>query len=414
MSSVEEEVAAAFDKREPDRLADLGGVSFLQGREREVARVTLMPEILSLVLSEFRGAPLDGPLTTFVVACAEVPVGADGVAPSAFKDAMEALAHADLGDDLADQCQDVVTRRAANPSEHEVARWSALGAAMQIAVSRPALRFALLHALLRLKGCEAHPEFARRAAKVVGVAHAHWPDTLLLGALERLSAIPLARDEAMFELGMAKLRQGIDADSPRLADACFEDARAAFGQSLAAREHRPDAAAYAGALAMLTALRRGDPPEALRSLAAEVSRELAVMDAWATPERPTWEWLGARWTELLRWRELVGRIADLAVEASAACAEGAELDVRRRLLGTYVANRVVLGRGAGGVETFIQPAVEARVLRDEFGAVVIEDWLAEVAASDGEWREAAASLLRAIRTGGVPPGKRSGTAAHQA
>lgn len=146
----------------------------------------------------------------------------------------------------------------------------------------------------------------------------------------------------------------------------------------------------------------------------EFSRELAVMDAWAAPERPAWEWLGARWTELLRWRDLVGRIADLAVDSSGACAEGAELDVRRRLLGTYVANRVVLGRGVGGVETFIQPAVEARVLRDEFGATVIEDWLAEVAASDGEWREAAASLLRAVRTGGAPPGKRLGTAARQA
>ncbi|GAA4258511.1 hypothetical protein GBZ26_11375 [Azospirillum formosense] len=415
MLSVEEEIIAAFEGREPERLADLGGVAFLDGRETEIARVTFMPEVLDLTLAELVCGSTDQALLDFVLACARVPVGGDGVRPSDYRDAMAKLAASPIGLDLADDVQSALLERAAEPAEHEVTRWVALGASLQLALAHPKdLQHRLLDKLRRIKMPESQPEFARRAAKVVGVAHSHWPAEVLIGMLERASTTQGGRDEALFELGMARLHYGLEATDLKQADALFEEARGHFEACRSAREHRPDAVAYSGILAMLTALRRGESRDEMKDRGREILLEVSIADVWSSPRVPLWDWMGARWTELVRWRDLADRIAHLAADTSAAFERNAEIDIRYRLLGIYVANRVVLGRGAGGVETFIQPAIQTQILQDEFGAAVIEDWLDEVVAADEEWREAAASLLHALRNGSAPPGKRLGTAAHQA
>lgn len=406
MNQIEQEVIAAFDAARPERLADLGGVDFLRGREEAVARVCLMPEILNLVLAEIGPDPVDGALSAFVVACAAVPVRPGECDPSAYKDAVEALAAADLPYSLAEQCQDVLARRAADRTEDEVVRWVALAACLQLAITHPDLRHDLLRVLARLKPEQHHGEFARRAAKVAGVAHSYWPDDKLLSLLEELASIPLARDEAVFELGMARLREGLDADSPAKADACFEEARGHFNTTLLAREYRPDAVAYSGALSMLTALRRGDRQKDLRAKAAEISKELTIAKAWSGQDRPAWKWMGARWTELVEWDDLAERLATVAADAAAAADPETELAIRQRLLGTYVANRTVLKRGAGGVETYVQPVIEARLMREETQRSTLSSWLSREAADDGSpWREAAGELLEVLRTRTLPLGK---------
>jgi hypothetical protein len=411
--TLEEEVGAAFTRSWPERLADLGGAEFLRGREMAVASVALMPDLLELVLAEPPGCFDRDILDAFVLACAEVAVDEHGVRSSDYADAMAALAAAELGDDLAERCQDVLTRRASNARENEVVRWATLGAALQLALVRPDLRHDLLRVLVRLRPDDPHSEFLRRAAKVAGVANAHWPDPSLEKLLDRLSTVELARDEALFELGLARLRDGLDADSPGRVDQAFGEARGHFESCLHWREYRPDALSYARALAMLAALRRADEPASLAALAAEINQELTMASAWSTPGIPVWPWLGARWTELMNWRELVGQVAQIA--AGPPTAPQADLAIRRLLLKTYVANRAVLGRDRGGVEVFIKPAIEARLLREESAEAAGLAWLeAEAEDPASGWREAAAELIEAIRSGGAPPGKRAGAAAHHA
>ena len=412
--TVEEEVGAAFGRGLPKRLADLGGSAFLRGREEAIAQVSLMPDILALVLAEPQDAPGRDSLDAFVLACVEAPVGADAAEPETYKDAVEALAASNLSVELAERCQDVLTRRVSDNSEDEVVRWSALGASLQLAIGQPDLKHDLLRSLVRIRVTpgDPHTEFARKAAKVAGIAMAHWPDPSLINVLERLSAVPHARDEALFELGMVRLREGLDSDQPGRVDELFEEARGHFERSLEAREHRPDALSYARALAMLTAIRRAEAPEALTKRAQEIRRELTIGVAWASPDEAAWPWMGARWSELMLWQELVGLLADMA---SGAFDVDADLAIRRRMLNAYVANRAVLGRKLGGVEVFVRPTIEARLVREETAEAAVMAWLeAESSDLDSPWREAAAELLRAIRRGRAPPGKRKGTAAHWA
>ena len=409
--TIEEEVDAIFGERHPERLADLGGVEFFRGREKIVAQVVLMPELLALVLGEARDHRDRAVLEDFVAACVAVPVGEKGVRSSDYKDAMEALSGADLRDDIAARCQDLLVRRARDTLENEVARWTALGTALQLALVHPVLRYDLLSVLVRVRADDPHPEFARRAATVAGVANAHWPDPALEKVLDRLSAVDLARDEALFELGLARLRAGLDADAPDLVDAAFEEARSLFESCLLAREHRPDAFSYARALAMLTALRRGEAPGSLATRAKDIQSELGMASTWSPPAEAAWPWLRAGWAELMRWQELTSRLADLAQGDPQA--SRAELTIRRGLLETYIANRAVLGRGPGGVEYFVKPTIEARLLREESIEADVLTWLENEALSQtSEWRKAASELLGAIRNRGAPPGKQAGTTAH--
>jgi hypothetical protein len=412
--TVGEEVGAAFDKGWPKRLADLGGPAFLRGREGAIARVSLMPDILTLVLAEPQDAPGRDTLEAFVLACVEVPVGDGAAEPETYKDAVEALAAASLRVELAERCQDVLTRRVSDNCEDEVVRWSALGASLQLAIGHPDLKHDLLRTLVRLrvKPGNPHADFARKAAKVTGVAMAHWPDPSLERVLEQLSAVPHARDEALFELGMVRLREGLESDQPGRVDELFEEARGHFERSVEAREHRPDALSYARALAMLTAIRRAEAPEVLTKRAQEIHRELAIGAAWASPAEAAWPWMGARWSELMLWQELVGLLAGMA---TGAFDMNADLAIRRRMLNAYVANRAVLGKEPGGVEVFVRPAIEARLLREESADAAVMAWLeAESGDPASPWREAAAALQQAIRRGGSPPGKQTRTAAHLA
>jgi len=407
--TADEEVRAVFERGAPKRLADLGGAGFLRGREEDLSRAALMPELLSLALAEAPSG--EAPVHNFVVACAGAPVGPEAVRASDYKDAMEALVAVALPEDLAERCQDVLVGRAFRRADHDVARWVALGASLQIAIEHPDLRHGLIGALVRLKPEGSPPEFLRRAAKVTGVALSHWPDPSLVRILESLSRDEGARDEALFELGMAALRDGLEAEAPGEVDRWFEAARDHFTMSVSARENRPDARTYSTALSLLNGLRRGDPAEALRGHAETIRREVTMARAWSQPTRPTWRWMGARWTEIVRWQDLATEAAAIDEAADAAAQAGAEIAIRRRLLGAYVANRSVLGRGPGGVETFARPRIEARLLREEAGREAVMAWLAtEEATPYSPWREAAAEMLAELRARGAPVGKQMGAA----
>ncbi len=404
MDDIDRELGALFDRGEPETLADLGGTAFLRGRERDIARALLMPDVLALVLREQGG--LRGHLATFALECAGVEVGGDGADPGSYKDAMEALAAAQFDDDFAMACQDVLTARAGKAAENEVARWVALGASLQIAVNHPAARHDLQRVLVRLKSEDPHAEFLRRAAKVVGVTNSLWPDVDNEKVLARLVGNEYARDEASFELGMVHLRKGLESSTLQEVGASFEEAEGHFDTAVASREHRLDAVAYRGALAMLAGLRRGDDPIRLKARASEVSEAVGVRMAWAPPEEAPWKWMGAGAVELIQWGDLAVHLADIADGVAVLEEDAPDVAIRRRLLDTYVANRAVLGRGPGGVETYVQPVIDGHLLKIDRQRQALELWLQDVR-GDGAagLRGTAAAMIETALGLHPPPGK---------
>lgn len=288
-----------------------------------------------------------------------------------------------------------------------------MGAALQFALRHGNFRHQLLAAIVGLELSEVPPEFARRLAKVAGIVQSYWPDTEMLELLEKLCSIPLARDEALFELGMSKLGQGLDSENSQIADAAFDEARAHFEGAVTAREHRPDAVVYATALSMLTSLRRGDDDDALRQKAAIVSETIDVSRLWSRTEESPWTWTGNRASELARWSILATRIGAIGTQVTSFADANAELSLRQDLLGTYIANRVVLHRCAVGVETLIQPAIKARLRREESVRETVHGWLKAAAEPTSPMHEAAVSLLASLHDWGPPSGNPLGAAMAQ-
>ncbi len=407
MSDLEMEVAAAFDS-EPASLADLGGPGFVLGREKALVSVSLMPELLGLVLNCLRQD--SDPLRLFVVACVGATVGEEegAIGPSAFQDVVDTVATSGLPTRLAKDCQRLLVQRLADRDEHEAARWIAMGGALNLALLNPDLRHLLLAAVVDLEPGEVPPEFARRLAKVAGVIQTHWPDPGLVNLLERLCSVPLARDEALFELGMVRLGEGLDADTAQMADSQFEEAMGHFEGAVVAREHRPDAQAYATALSVLTSLRRGDDDDVIRFKAATVAKELEISRLWSRSNESAYIWISHRESELARWSQLATRVAAIGEQVASLSSIDAEVGLRQDLLGTYLANRVVLCRKAGGVETLLQPVIKARLLKDESIQSMVRSWLQAEANPASPMHEAASSLIASVRDWGAPPGKTTG------
>jgi len=405
MSEIEQEVVRAFDQG-PSSLADLGGPDFVLGREHALARVSLMPEVLAMVLPLVSADADAMTFRTFILACIEIPVGEaqEQVGPSTFQDVVGLMAAADLPPGLARDCQRVFVRRLADPGEQEAARWIAMGGALNLALRHPSLRHQLLAAVVDFQPDEVPPEFARRLAKVAGVVNTHWPDTGMYDLLGRLCSVPVARDEALFELGMARLGRGLDAETFQVADAEFEEAKSLFEGAVGAREHRPDAVAYATALSMLTSLRRGDGDDVIRLKAAVVTREVDVSRLWGRSDESAYIWTSHREAELARWSLLATRVGAIREQVATLSSSDAEVGLRQDLLGTYLANRVVMCRGPGGVETVLQPAIKARLLRDASIQGMVRNWLQAEADPASPMHEAASSLIASVREWGPPPG----------
>jgi len=111
-----------------------------------------------------------------------------------------------------------------------VTRGIAAEGSFRWAVSNRRWQLRLLDFLLGVSVTEA-PEFVRRIAKLSGVAHSHWHESELLGKLTEFTESSEAATDASFELGMASLMDGIDADGPGVALSSFESAKHWFEKS---------------------------------------------------------------------------------------------------------------------------------------------------------------------------------------
>ncbi len=117
------------------------------------------------------------------------------------------------GDEI---CFSSFLAKAQDLSLSAMTRGIAAEGSLRWAVSNRRWQFRLLDFLLGVSVTEV-PEFVRRIAKLSGVAHSHWHESELLGKLREFSESSEAATDASFELGMASLMDGIDADSQGVA-----------------------------------------------------------------------------------------------------------------------------------------------------------------------------------------------------
>ncbi len=211
------------------------------------------------------------------------------------------------------------------------------------AVSNRRWQLRLLDFLLGVSVTEA-PEFVRRIAKLSGVAHSHWHESELLGKLREFTESSEAAADASFELGMASLMDGIDADGPGVALSSFEGAKGWFEKSLSHSEVNPEAQLFLDCLNLLTAYQSAVDRQIFTDTLNRVSVSAFELSAWFdTQDSPSW--LGTRRLETVYWNQLALAMEGLLDHLDEASWWEPAAVIEQHVLAVYGANRVILQRG---------------------------------------------------------------------
>jgi len=242
------------------------------------------------------------------------------------------------------------------------------------AVSNRRWQLRLLDFLLGVSVTEA-PEFVRRIAKLSGIAHSHWHESELLGKLTEFSKSSVAATDASFELGMASLMDGIDADGPGAARSSFESAKGWFEKSLSHSEVNPEAQLFLDCLNLLTAYQSAVDRQIFTDTLNRISTSAFELSAWLdTKESPSW--LGTRRLETVYWNQLALAMDGLLEHLDEASWWEPAAVIEQHVLAVYSANRVILRRGPyGTINSLLRPRITASLARYRGQAHQLKTWL---------------------------------------
>jgi hypothetical protein len=242
------------------------------------------------------------------------------------------------------------------------------------AVSNRRWQLRLLDFLLGVSVTEA-PEFVRRIAKLSGIAHSHWHESELLGKLSEFTESSEAATDASFELGMASLMDGIDADGPGVALSSFESAKGWFEKSLSYSEVNPEAQLFLDCLNLLTAYQSVVDRQIFTDTVSRISTSAFELSAWFdTLDSPSW--LGARRLETVYWNQLALAMEGLLGHLDEASWWEPAAVIEQHVLAVYSANRVILRRRTDGtINSLLRPRITASLARYRGQAHQLKTWL---------------------------------------
>lgn len=391
MHPFEQLMADALERGEQPNLGLFGGSSALLEAVHDIGVSPLMPEFIRLVLASTPDN-LEGQhevLGEFICQCIEI-----ASEDFAMAEAIDLLDEArPLSDEVDERCFAGFLRLAGDRNARPIARAVALDGALRWAFPNRRFQLRVLDYLLGI-GYDDSPIFLSRAAKIMGVAYSHWREDGLLERLLRLSDVEGAADEASFELGMAKLANGLETEDPKRAEEAFSTAKYWFARSSDRREQRPDAVAYVHCLDILLAFSRGEESPRLEELVSSLSSRAFEMQAWhSNPGVPPW--LGARHLEAYCWHTLATTLTGLAEYLKKASWWEPGVVIRDYVIVCYTASRSILKRSLdGGIETIIRPRIEGALTRSEGLAHHLKDWLRRNVGD--EWKDEANILSQKI------------------
>ncbi|MDQ1245770.1 MAG: hypothetical protein QG597_137, partial [Actinomycetota bacterium] len=239
-----------------------------------------------------------------------------------------------------------------------------LEALTRLGLIQDTARFAALGAMSSVTLDDA-AEFLERLPKLVGLAFDQWREEVLESLLHKLTEHPEARADALFELGLARLRAALEESSLALVLRGIGTALDRFTAAEALEEARDDATVYRCALQILVAFAQAPnrtaelPDGTMDELVAAMNHRAmftsrAVLGRWAMPRRQA----------EAEWCTLAGtlRAATGPLEQASWLTP---IETLSRVLAAYQASRSVTVMSSVGLRVVLEPTVKAAFLRSE-------------------------------------------------
>ena len=255
-----------------------------------------------------------------------------------------------------------------------LARSVALEGALRWAMSNRRRQLRLLDLLLGIATDDDH-EFLRHAAKIMGLAHAHWREAELVSRLMEIATIEDARADASFELGMVKLAQGLDSPGRDAAQGLFAEARDSFQASTTVSGINAGARIYVECLDLLTKYGADAEASELKEGCQRIRRDLFELTAYeGAHDRQAW--IGARHQEAICWSLLANTLSSLAVDLDESSWWEPAAVIEDHLLAAYTAGRSILRRGMdGSLNSLVRPRIVASLARHQGQGYQLKAWL---------------------------------------
>ncbi len=369
---MEKQLIKALEEGKTVTLNDLGGLRTLEENSITIASSPLMSEFLSIVLNEFNKlneTEIDL-AEKLILLCFEKVT--DGLV------IQEAIYYLDsyrpFSKSFEDKCFKITLQEAQNCQKSPITRAMSLECAFRFTLYNSGRRFKLLSYLVDLP-IEDDPEYLRHAAKIVGLAHTFWAENELISVLEKLANIESGSDEAYFELGLASLASALDAESHDVAQNKFKQAWLLFQKSMDKREDRPDAEVFHAAISMLLSFENNDVQKNYSHNLARLNKALSIYNAWHEYDAGS-VWIRARQTEMANWYMLATKLESLSGHLIEPSWIEPIIVIEQALLKIYTASRTIFKRNKfGGLETIVQPNIEASLIRNQGQLYVLEKWL---------------------------------------
>lgn len=393
MHPIEVELIKAVKSGREWQLGDLGGISALAPVARALGATPVMPEILDPFVHDWRLADADH-RTAFQAAFRDLLEAA--TTDFALMESVDILdRHRPLPDEADESCFMIFLAKAGPGAAalSGLARGAALDGAFRWATGNRRWQLRLLDLLLGLS-TDDDPEFLRRAAKIAGVAYAHWREKDLVDVLTKLAPIEAVHSETTFELGMATLAEAIDCVGEGRADIAFSTARDWFKESERTSEHHPEASLYRDCLDLLLSFHDGVERSTLLSASDRVQQHAFELHAW-TDNGAAPPWLGSRHTEAACWSMLASTVAGLAENLDEPSWWQPVAVIEDGLLSVYSAGRSILKRShQGGIEEMVRPRIRTAISSQAGQAHQVRLWLQKN--SEHAWAAEARDLMDQI------------------
>jgi len=369
---IEEILVRALEEERTITLNELGGLSDLNNSSEIIATSPLMGHFLSIILEDLKISEVN----TIELAESLILVCFEKVTDElVIQEAINCIeTYRPLPKSFEDKYFRITLQEAQNCEKPPITRAWSLEGAFRLAIDSPARRYQLLSYLVELP-FEDEPEYLRHAAKIIGLANTFWADDTLVSVLEQLAANDLGADEVYFELGLASLAGALDAESSDTARGKFTQACSLFQKSIDRKENRPDSEAFHAAISMLFAFEQNDSQEAYSNNLRRLKESVSIYNAWHESDAGS-VWLTARNIEMANWYMLATKLEALSGYLSEPSWFEPSIVIEEALLNIYVASRTILRRNkVGGLETLVQPNIEASLIRNQGQLYVLEKWL---------------------------------------
>ncbi|WP_333889184.1 hypothetical protein [Sphingobacterium siyangense] len=366
MTSIEINVMDALEKGESISLNGIGGINTLLEQDDNFFKSKILDEILQVVINEINEASpkVVKDITSFINKCLNL-------CDDEFVLKEISLAICTYANRL-EGCFKELISLLLNSNKKGFFRSQYLISAFSISLTSATKKHSLIAYLLEEENY-LEDLFQDCYYKILGLAYSHFNVEELLQKLEELLTDELNNDELLYEIGMAYLNKGLNADSRNLVIDNFKIAKDHF-RGVDSNVY-PNAICFEKVLQIFLDFFESNYKGINIEILTELENDLQFANLWQHYNN-SFTWQSLRESEMINWKTLVSKLKFTADYLSETSWFEPKVVIENFLLQLYKCNRTIFyKKESNGVDLLIEPYISGKLIENDTYSFLLDQWL---------------------------------------